>query len=74
MIKRKGETWTTVQCQKCKDCFKVLNDRHLVVMKCPYCNSDVQGKVYKEWAEGAQGALKPTKISCAAKIHTIKED
>jgi len=57
MIKRKDATWTTIQCdnvkdedgEKCDLCFKVLNDRHALVLCCPYCIQpvDIRGQVEK---------------------------
>jgi ribosomal protein S27E len=41
MIKRKGTQWTTIQCQNCKDCHKVLNDKHMRAVLCPYCGTTI---------------------------------
>jgi len=74
MIKRRGETWTTIQCQKCKDCFKVLNDRHLVMMQCPYCDSRIQVTVYNQQTDGAKGALLSAKINCAEQYPKVRKE
>jgi hypothetical protein len=45
MIKRVGETWTTIQCRNlvgddgeiCDKCFKVLKGRFALTLDCPYC-------------------------------------
>ena len=41
MIKRKDDVWTTIQCQGCMDCHKVLNDRHMSALLCPYCGTTI---------------------------------
>ena len=41
MIKRKDDQWTTIQCQNCKDCHKVLNDKHMRALLCPYCGTTI---------------------------------
>lgn len=41
MIKRKDDTWTTIQCRNCMNCYKVLNDRFQIKQQCPYCHRKI---------------------------------
>lgn len=77
MIIRSDYQWTTIQCKnlvgdngkECDLCFKVLTGKFALIQRCPYClgEIDLRKSLYKENWPGAQGALQPTKISCAEK-------
>jgi ribosomal protein S27E len=41
MIKRKDDTWSTIQCQNCGNCHKVLKDIHMRALLCPYCGTTI---------------------------------
>ena len=41
MIKRKDHQWTTVSCSNCKNCHKVLNDKFMRALLCPYCGTTI---------------------------------
>lgn len=53
MIIRSGDQWTTIQCPQCKDCHKVLNDKHMRVVSCPYCGHTI------ELSKGTVPLIKP---------------
>jgi len=43
-IIRKDSAWTTIQCQNCNDCHKVLSDKHMRAVLCPYCGTTIMLK------------------------------
>ena len=40
-IFRKDDQWTTIQCDNCNDCHKVLNGKHMRALLCPYCGTTI---------------------------------
>ncbi len=34
-----GGQWTTIQCCRCKDCYKVRSGKFHVIQACPYCKT-----------------------------------
>jgi ribosomal protein S27E len=48
MILHNDHQWTTIQCTNCEDCHKVLNDKFMRAVLCPYCGTTLmleKGKV-----------------------------
>ena len=53
MIKRKDDTWTTIQCPNCNDCYKVLNNKAHWQQSCPYCSNLIELQEFKPEGEAA---------------------
>jgi len=59
MIKRKDDFWTTIQCPKCEDCYKVLNDKVHWQQSCPYCSNLIELEKLKPAVVGPAKMTKP---------------
>lgn len=57
MIIRKDDQWTTIECQDCKLCHKVLNGKQMKTLQCPYCGHTIG------LSEGTVPLIKPGKKS-----------
>ena len=60
MIKRKDDFWTTIQCQKCMDCYKVLNNKAHGKQTCPYCSESINLEKLNLNVIGPAEMTKPT--------------
>ena len=72
MIKRKGDQWTTIQCQNCKDCHKVLNGKHMRALLCPYCGTTIM--LDKGTTPVVNGSLEELNATIAKQFPQVREE